>query len=431
MRDRFPLLVAGALLLTVVAGAYLFQGAKRGRFADVLSTWRSEPDGARALFLLAQESGLPVGRHQTDLEVITEGAGLALLSVYQTDDELSDADRLRDEAPDAGGAFEAERKVRGMNAVTAPRLLEDERKKLLEHIAEGHTLLYVPAGESEDPLLDTLGIALNPVTNLEGVRHLVPPGPSVFTWGVERAQAEVHQLLLLPWNGSALLVDEQQGGTVMGLVPWGKGQVVVISAPELAMNKRLAEADNAQLWLSLLTAASTRGPVLFDEFHHGFSDDRSMAEFARRYGLHFAILQLLLGLSLWTVAMRRFGRPSEPEENLRVGSTDALFAASRIYREGRHHGHAAGLIARGLTQELAQHAGLPVHAHPPEVAQALRARNEPAVADALETVGRTAAAATTERDVEHVAREAAELRQQLHGRRHAPAPRHPVPSRST
>ncbi len=269
-----------------------------------------------------------------------------------------------------------------MNAFSAPSLSDDEREKLLEHVGAGNTLIYVPIGDPEDPLLRELGVGLVPVEGSEGMRTFVAPQPSVWTRGVEHAEAEVRTHLALPAHGVPLLTDAQLGAAVAALVPWKSGRVVVISAPELAMNRRLALADNAQLWLSLLTAAAgAQGTVSFDEFHHGFTDDRSMAAFAARYGLHFAILQLVLGVGLWTVALRRFGRPRMPPELERVGSTDALFAASRIYREGRHHAYAANLLAKGLAQALAQHAGLSARAQASDVANALRARGEPLLAD--------------------------------------------------
>ena len=99
-----------------------------------------------------------------------------------------------------------------------------------------------------------------------------------------------------------------------------------------------------------------------------------------------------------------------------VGSTDALFAASRIYREGRHHGYAAGLLARGVAQDLAPHAGLPLRAQPEEITRALRARGEVELADLFETTQTRAHHAESERDVEKVARHAAELRRHLHQR---------------
>ncbi len=426
MGDRFPLVVVGGLLLAAVAGSYLYRGANRGGFADMGSTWRSGPDGARGLYVLAAESGLEVDRKQTDLEVIEEGENLVLLSVFHPETQLTRGDLFREEATD-GGVEERElsRRVRGLNVWSAPELADEERTKLLEHVENGHVLVYVPVGDPEDPLLKALGVTLIPVsieedgTAVEGVRHFIPPQPSPWTLGVQRAQAKTQTHLGLPEEAVTLLQDEQLGAPVMAVVPHGDGEVIVLSAPELAMNRRLAEADNAQLWLSILSEVSRSGRVLFDEYHHGFSDDRSVAQFAARYGLHFAALQLVFGLCLWAVALRRFGRPRVPYEDERVAATDALSAASRLYRAGRHHGHAASQVSRALARDLAPLAGLPQKAEADEVARGLDTRGETALAALMREVSHRAHVASSEHDVELAARRAAEARRLIYERRSA------------
>jgi hypothetical protein len=432
--DRFPLVVVGGLLLAAVAGTFLYRGAARGGFADVLSTWRSEPDGARGLYLLAQEAGIPVDRKQTDLEVLEDGQNVVLLSVFHPETKLGQGDLFRPETTDGGveeGALA--RRERGVNVFHAPPLTEDERTKLLGHVEQGHVLVYVPVGDPADPLLAALNVTLVPVTveGADGVRHFAPAQPSPWTLGVQRAQAITHTHLGLPPGAVALLQDEQLGAAVMGLVPHGTGEVLVLSAPELAMNRRLAEADNAQLWLSLLSEVGRTGPVLFDEYHHGFSDDRSVAQFAARYGLHFAALQLVFGLCLWAVALRRFGRPRVPPEDERVVATDALCAASRLYREGRHHGHAATQLARMLARDLAPLAGLPGNALPEEVASGLQARGETALGQLCREVDRLARSAASEGDVESAARKAAHARRIIHDRRRVKPTGPTAPPRTT
>ena len=81
MGDRFPLLLVGLLVLFGVVGAFLFQGAQRGAFADRLSTYRSEPDGARALYLVLQQQQVPVARLEESLDLIPKGQSLMLLGV--------------------------------------------------------------------------------------------------------------------------------------------------------------------------------------------------------------------------------------------------------------------------------------------------------------------------------------------------------------
>jgi hypothetical protein len=246
------------------------------------------------------------------------------------------------------------------------------------------------------------------------VRTLVAAQPSAFTRGVEKVEAKVVAFLTLPANAVPLLVDDQLGKPVAALVPWGQGQVVVVSAPDLAMNRRLGIADNARFWSSLVGALGTAHPVAFDEYHHGFTGERSMGEFAARYGLSYAVAQLLLGVALWALALKRFGRPRTPPREIRVGSTDALFATSRVYREGKHHAHAAAAITRELAATLATRAGLSNRSTPTEVSAALDARGRKDLARALLDVARHAAGAITDDDVQTVARLAALTRRTLH-----------------
>ncbi|XXF76003.1 hypothetical protein P2318_23480 [Myxococcaceae bacterium GXIMD 01537] len=415
MRDRFPLLVLGVLLMAAVMGGFLLRGARRGGFADTLSTYRAEENGARALYLLAEESGLPVARRGTDLQVLSGSPTPVLLAVEVEDALEKDLDQtLLATAPDAGLADEDVPRT-GLNRVLAPELSEDEVNQLLEFVKAGRSLVYVPWGSRENPLLNALGVELVKADTSLEMRTLVPPQSTPYTLGVEHVEAKVQAYLKLPEDAVAVLEDERLGLPVGAVVPYGEGRVLVVGAPELAMNKALARADNAQFWLSAMSALGP-GPFEFDEFHHGFTNERSVVDFARRYGLHFAVAQLLLGAALWTVSLRRFGRPLPPPEAVRVGGTDALFAMSRLYREGRHHAFAAGLVLRGLAQELALYAGQPPHAPAASVAEALAARGREDLARGLRAVETAAGTVASDADLEHLATRAAAVRRNLHSR---------------
>ncbi len=414
MRDRFPLLVVAGLLVTAVAGAWLVRGAARGGFADTLSTWRAQPDGARALYLLAEESGLPVVRRTADLNILREEDTLVLLAVEMMGAREDDPDQTALAAQRDDGLEDEEVPRTGLNRIHVPPLSKAEVERLLEHVRGGHSLVYVPWGSKENPLLDALEVKLFKADTSLPMRTLVPPLSSPYTLGVERVEAKVQAYLTLPPEGAVpVLWDEPLGMAVAAVVPYGLGKVLVVGAPELAMNQALARADNAQFWLSSLRALGP-GPYEFDEHHHGFTNERSVVDFARRYGLHFAVGQLLLGLCLWAMALKRFGRARPPPESVRVGGTDALFAMSRLYREGRHHAFAAGLLTRGLTQELAMHTGLPAHAPMKTVAEGLASRGREDLANGLRAIARNAEAVSDERELQELASRAASLRQRIH-----------------
>ncbi|GEN08793.1 hypothetical protein SAMN05443572_108167 [Myxococcus fulvus] len=414
MRDRLPLLAVGGLVLTVVLGSMLLSSARRGEFADTLSTYRAQEDGARALYLLAEESGLPVTRRMADLRIGTTGSTTPVLLAVEVqgsrEDDLEQTQLAAE--PDAGLGDEDVPRT-GFNTFRASALDDREVTELLTQVSAGGTAVYVPWGSRENPLLDALSVKLIKADTTLPMRTLVPPFPSPYTLGVERVEVKVQAYLELPATAVPVLEDERLGRMVAAVVPHGQGRVLVLGAPELAMNVALSRADNAQFWLSTLAALGP-GPYEFDEFHHGFTNERSVVDFARRYGLHFAVLQLLAGVALWSVALKRFGRPRPPPESVRVGATDALFAMARLYREGRHHGFAAKLVARGLTQELALHAGLPAHAAPTAVSEALKERGREDLARGLREVVGRADTVNNDSDLQQLTARAAMLRQGLH-----------------
>jgi uncharacterized protein DUF4350 len=428
-RDHFPLLVIAGIALLGYVTATVIRAADRGNFADALSTYRSDPRGARGLYVFAEESGLPVHRNQRDLQILEPKAQLVMLAVDGSPDleELlndEDGGARRDAGfkkvatfwPSADGGVETDGGVdrrEGLNALFVQPLQKEERKALLDHVARGATLLYAPSRMTGDELLQELGVTARPARSTEPV-DLSPAVPSPYTAEVGTVEAPVRGFLELEPNAVPLL-DDEQGAVVMALVPHGKGWVVLLTAPDLASNQWLAKEDNAQLWLSTLGHMAKGGPVAFDEYHHGFTAERSVAELATRYGLHFAIGQLLLGLCLWGAALRRFGRPRAPPEDERLAATDALSAISRIYREGKHRAYAARQILEGLLQDLAPVAGRRPQDGPKAVGASLEARGRKDLAAALHEVHVLSELATNERDLERTARAAALARRRLSG----------------
>ena len=87
---------------------------------------------------------------------------------------------------------------------------------------------------------------------------------------------------------------------------------------------------------------------------------------------------------------------------------------SRLYREGGHHPFAAGLIARGLTQDLAIYAGLPAHASVAAVAEGLQARSREDLSAGLRAIVRRAEETKSDKDLQQLAARAAELRNHIH-----------------
>jgi hypothetical protein len=409
----------GGLLLLGVLGTFMLKGAARGSFADRLSTYRSEPDGARALYLLLEQWRLPISRAQQSFETIDEKQNLVLLGVDLS--ELSEKEE-QDEAlrnpfhfsVDGGFAQDEEKdEEKEKRSLHASNVGAKEREQLLSHIRGGGTVVYVPWSDHANPLLEAVDVHLWKADRSLGLRTLEPSQPTPFTAGVERVEAKVHAYLDLPNGAVPLLQDSVLKEYVAGVVPYGQGRLIIIGAPELATNEELGLADNAQFWRSTLKTVAKSGPLAVDEFHHGFTGERSIAEFAARYGVQYAVAQLILGVCLWAGALRRFGRAKPPPEDVRVGGTDALFATSRLYREGRHFGHAATEIVKQLSAELAGLAGLSARSEARDVADALKVRGRADLAAALADTWTRAQTAAGDGDVLEVARRAAMARKLL------------------
>lgn len=425
MRDRFPLVLIGGLMLLGVLGSVLLSGARRGSFADQLSTYRSEKDGARALYLVLEQGGAGVTRVQQSLDSIEKGDNLFLLGTSFSERGAGKKSKTgfktpRDAGTDDDDDFEAltedekeDLKARGLNAMRSPAITSDETEKLIEHVKDGATVVYVPRRATSNELLRAIGVGLTKVEKELDLRTLVPPQPGPFTRGVERVEARVTSFIDLPPRGVPLLVDERLELVAAALIPYGQGRLIVIGAPELAMNQALARADNAQLWRSLVRQVNRTGVAAFDEYHHGFSGERSMGAFASRYGLQYACAQLLLGVILWAASLRRFGRPHAQKEELRIGATDALSATSRLYREGKHFAHAAQAVVKELAAELAPLVGASPRASPAELGAALALHGRKELSAAILGLATAANAAQRDADVVDVASKAALVRSTL------------------
>lgn len=416
MTDRFPLLVVGLLVLVGALGAVLMRGAHRGDFADRLSTYRSSPGGARALYLVLAQQRHRVSRLEEDLELLPPEQQLVLLGVRFEDETVPEptvAHGASSEA-DAGVARPAAPADDAWERWTTPEVSEHEWRRLLAHVATGATVVVALAEPRESPFLSALEASVSPGPPPDAVRSLVPAQPSRYTRGAQRLAAPVAAVLHLPPNGVPLLLDADSEDVVAGLLPWGAGRVILLGAPALAMNQHLAKADNARFWSSLVGALAERGPVAFDEYHHGFDGERSIGAFAARYGLQYAVAQLLVGVLLWALSLRRFGRPRQPVQELRIGSTDLLLATSRLYREGRHHAHAAQAITRRLIAEMAARAGRGAQDDVEAIARALEGRGRPQLARALRDVVQQSMTVTSDEGVRTVARLAALAHRHLH-----------------
>lgn len=241
------------------------------------------PLGLRALYLYLQESGAPV----STLTEALEGSSLSppLRTVVM--------------------AAPAERPV-----------TDTEVEALRTWVSQGGTLVYLAsrdAGARPHALESWLTLTHGPLppSSSEGLgpeqrdvagttaRVWVPVGP---LRGLERLRVSLDQGVGVNVPG-ALPLAGAQGAAMVWRVTQGRGEVYVLAGVDLAENRRLELLDNLRFW----DALAARGPLAFDEYHHG-AGPRPPPPSARALWV-FVAQGLLVGL-LYTVARgTRFGPP--------------------------------------------------------------------------------------------------------------------------
>lgn len=120
-------------------------------------------------------------------------------------------------------------------------------------------------------------------------------------------------------------------------IPYGAGEIVILSDPFVVSNAGIGLVDNAQLAINVLAADG--GLIAFDEFHQGYGATRNQffAYFAGTPVVAiFGQVALIVGLVMFSRS-RRFARPvPEPEPDRRtkleyVGAMAELQQRTRAY----------------------------------------------------------------------------------------------------
>lgn len=390
--------VALLLLLALCAGAIWALGrasTERSSFTAQLSSWSAAPRGGRALFLLAQRARLQPERLQHNLEVIPErgvivsvqpasGAASMLAALFLglspfTDDEVEAIGRWVEE----GNTFlliadSADELYQGFGLRLERAQGGFEEEELAERRARRRVVGQLE-GRWPPPLADAWP-ALPALAPLDGVAQarVNAQAPEIALedawWRAEGAASPG------PEDGYTPLLVTEEGRVVAAQVRRGAGRFVAVSAPYLASNSGLADGDNALFLLNIIDV-NGEGGLYFDEYHHGFRDERGLAGYLRESGLWIVVAQLgfLLSLVGWR-ARRRFGAPLPWFEDEARGAGDYLKAMSQIYRRGGHGPHALEILWADLERRLAARYRLPAELSGEPLLEALARAGQPDLA---------------------------------------------------
>ncbi len=167
----------------------------------------------------------------------------------------------------------------------------------------------------------------------------------------------------------------------------GKGYVYAFSSRKPITNRGMRDYRNALTLLRIIDRhASKRDLILFDEYHHGIGQSRSLWSYAARQVKVAGLILVLAGIVLCHTRGRRFGavRNTPKSETVRPGY-EFVESLARFYRRARATDIAAEALCRSFRQNLCGRLGLPADAPSARIARML------STTSGAETVNRVSA----------------------------------------
>jgi hypothetical protein len=194
-------------------------------------------------------------------------------------------------------------------------------------------------------------------------------------WGVPMDQV-LRGLPIVPFRepGRLKLSSEARADTLLGvpeldrvsstssLLPlavalrYGQGRLIVLASANMLQNAELDTSEGATLFARLLRAYGNVGPVLFDEYHLGTGERRSLMQYLRQLGAMPGVLQLVLCavVLLWR-AGARFGGVRRVVAPSPGGTTSFVTALGGLYQGAGDAAAAVRLIGRAALARIAAH----------------------------------------------------------------------------
>ncbi|HEY8432817.1 MAG TPA: DUF4350 domain-containing protein [Sandaracinaceae bacterium] len=369
--------VAACVILGLgAAGLMCRRVGERGRYATAYSTYGAGPDGTRALFLLAEQLGARPRRWAEDLGRLPErGMLVALGSCDQLmRRELGRIERenlarwverggvllvagIEDYATRAELGVELEGSrglclptagLVGMLARAEARTEEDEEESPPDPRLEDlpGALVDDPAG-TYDEITEQEGLLpAQPAYALGGPAAGLPPV------GMRRALS----ITVDPERTSEVLLELEDGRPAAVRVAVGRGTVIALASASQFTNRDLRSESGGLLFARLVREHAPEGPILFDEYHLGVGQQRSMMRYLRQVGAGAAFVQILLlaGLALWRLGAR-FGAPRTDPPPLPGGTASYVDGVATLYAKSGDPDGASAIVVRRALARIAQH----------------------------------------------------------------------------
>lgn len=305
------------------------------------SVWSTAPEGASLAFEYLKERGRRVAvldRRIEARELESEGVVFQVVAGWEEEaEEEGEEEEEEEKEEEAEGEEEEEQGAEVGRLVTAreePWVMGGGR--LIVAIGFGFGELVV---EELEPAEVPGPVKVFPVW--PGARELAPPEARVLGG---TALAGSHSVWLL--SGRPLLTRWQMG----------RGEVILLSCPEIFYNQHLGTADH----LALLEALAPPGrAIYFDETLHGADASPGLFYLLGHYRLGPALSLGLLafGCFFWRSALR-LGPAEEEHRERRTEAVDLVDSLARLYARALRPSEAIELYRQALREAVAHHTGL-------------------------------------------------------------------------
>ncbi|MCB9592229.1 MAG: DUF4350 domain-containing protein [Sandaracinaceae bacterium] len=410
MRRALKRVAIGAVVLVVLgtSGVMCARVGERGRYVGEYSTYGAGPEGTRGLFLLTEELGAHPQRWAEDLGRLPPGAMLVALGSCQQlmRREITRLEREHLRAWIEGGGTLVvagvpdylSRDEMGIELVSAPgecrptegliamldRAEGRRQQRKRETDDEGGEIEDLPDMFRADPAgtydeiveqggLPEARVAIGTAAPLDG-------GPLVGMrqpLGI-RVSSELSRSTLLRLDGP-------DGEPAAVRVDVGQGAVIVLASSSMFQNRDLSTQSGGVLF-SRLVREHGNGTVLFDEFHLGVGQRRSLMRYLRQTGGGPVLLQvlLLIGFILWRVGAS-FGAPTRDAPEEPAGTASYVEGVGTLYAKAKDPKGAIDILVRRSLERIARHHHVTNRAAP-QLADELEARHRLDAAKAVRAI---------------------------------------------
>lgn len=253
--------------------------------------------------------------------------------------------------------------------VADPDLLTERQRSRLHAAtedADGRTVLVTPSARSVGTLAP--GVTANAATSADSTLSPGCPFPAARRAG-PADMGGIRYDTLAP-DAEACYLSDGLPSLLHLPAPHGKGDTVVLGAPDILYNDRLDQQGNASLALQLL---GSRPHLVW--YLPSLSDDQAASESERRgffdlipSGWRWGTLQLAIAAALAALwRARRFGPLVAERLPVVIRASEAVEGRARLYRKVNARDRAAAALRTATRTRLASLAGVPpTQAHAPE-----------------------------------------------------------------